>query len=474
MSDIVLSRVICGPNATEEEKLLKQASIQTRPASLKQYKRSCIKNEDYPAMVYTGQPDDTVKGILCEGLNENDIKALDAFEGDDYLRSPVKVVVDDDLIIDTDAYIYVGDNTLLTFTEWSLTEFVSTGKEGQCTSNSKVYSDTDSDQGTHSSDFHVVPSTAEYEQEDINEKLVIPEDNIKQIEWHPALVLTGQAISKLFSPIFKVLFAPQAQRTFVKSFVVIVLVAWVLLTSFTAYVTFYQRYIPKNAHVEPIYFQYEKDIQPQGYVQFIQSNKHVPLRSDQAYDVSVQLYVPTSDINFNLGNFMIQVELLSQNGSVLAKSSRPTILRYQSNTQRIIHVFSKAIPLLFGWTEESQYINVNLIEGFIEKKNKPMTHARVTLSTHQLQLYEAHLSVVADFRGLRYYMYHKRITTAFVFMILFTVIELICASIAWRSFGKNLWDKLHDVFNAEEEQEHVSVNTSPSTHTNEDEYLTEE
>jgi hypothetical protein len=59
-------------------------------------------------------------------------------------------------------------------------------------------------------------------------------------------------------------------------------------------------------------------------------------------------------------------------------------------------------------------------------------------------------------------------------MILFTVIELICASIAWRSFGKNLWDKLHDVFNAEEEQEHVSVNTSPSTHTNEDEYLTEE
>jgi hypothetical protein len=49
----------------------------------------------------------------------------------DYLRSPVKVVVDDGLIIDTDAYIYVGDNTLLTFTEWSLTEFVSTGKEGQ-------------------------------------------------------------------------------------------------------------------------------------------------------------------------------------------------------------------------------------------------------------------------------------------------------------------------------------------------------
>jgi hypothetical protein len=29
---------------------------------------------------------------------------------------------------------------------------------------------------------------------------------------------------------------------------------------------------------------------------------------------------------------------------------------------------AKAIPLLIGWTEESQHINVNLLEGFIEKK----------------------------------------------------------------------------------------------------------
>lgn len=30
-----------------------------------------------------------------------------------------------------------------------------------------------------------------------------------------------------------------------------------------------------------------------------------------------------------------------------------------------------------------------------------MTHAKVALSTPKLQLYDAHLSVVADFRGLR-------------------------------------------------------------------------
>lgn len=78
--------------------------------------------------------------------------------------------------------------------------------------------------------------------------------------------------------------------------------------------------------------------------------------------------MPTSDINFDLGNFMVHVELLTQNGTSLVKSSRPAILRYQSTTQRILHVFAKALPLLFGWTEESQEINVVLIENYIDKK----------------------------------------------------------------------------------------------------------
>lgn len=86
--------------------------------------------------------------------------------------------------------------------------------------------------------------------------------------------MIGQVLNRLFSPVLKIIFAPQAQKTFVKSFVLIVLVAWVLLTSFTAYITFYQRYIPKNAHVEPVYFQYDSP-KPQGYVHFLPSKQAV-------------------------------------------------------------------------------------------------------------------------------------------------------------------------------------------------------
>lgn len=65
---------------------------------------------------------------------------------------------------------------------------------------------------------------------------------------------------------------------------------------------------------------------------------------------------------------MVHVELLTQNGTILTQSSRPAILRYQSNTQRVLHVLAKAIPLLVGWTEESQNIDVMLLENQIDKK----------------------------------------------------------------------------------------------------------
>lgn len=111
----------------------------------------------------------------------------------------------------------------------------------------------------------------------------------------------------------------------VKSFIIVIVVAWILLTSFTAYLTFYQRYIPKNAHVEPIYFQYgHLEQQPEGRLEFTGPDPYsTMLRHEQAYDVSIHLHVPTSDINFNLGNFMVTVELETKNGTVLAQSSRP-------------------------------------------------------------------------------------------------------------------------------------------------------
>lgn len=64
-------------------------------------------------------------------------------------------------------------------------------------------------------------------------------------------------------------------------------------------------------------------------------------------------------------------------------------------------------------------------------------------------------------------------------MGLFTVIELIFASIAWRVFGQNLWEKLNQVLSAEEppasETEEVADRSVSQYNTDDDDdYLTED
>lgn len=64
-------------------------------------------------------------------------------------------------------------------------------------------------------------------------------------------------------------------------------------------------------------------------------------------------------------------------------------------------------------------------------------------------------------------------------MGLFTVIELIFASIAWRVFGQNLWEKLNQVLSAEEppasEAEEVADRPVSQYNTDDDDdYLTED
>ncbi|KAI8996871.1 putative adipose-regulatory protein-domain-containing protein [Pilobolus umbonatus] len=367
---------------------------------------------------------------------------------------------------------------------------------------SRHYSDTDefSDTGISRTTFQVVPDGdhEEYDEadsiqedhellpnEDTMGKQPTEEEEAAPVQWHPAIVMIVNTMKKVLSPIIEMVFAPETQRTLVKSLIVIIVIAWVLLTSFTAYLTFYQRYIPKTTHIEPIYFQYANSEYPEALIPLSGPDPYMPLRSDQAYAVSVSLHVPTSDINFDLGNFMVKVELQTEDNAILAQSSRPAILRYQSVTQRVINVLAKAAPLLIGWTEESQVIKVSLMESYIDRKSKPVTHARVTLSSQRLQVYDATLNVVADFHGLRYYMYHRKFITATVFILLFTVIEIMFAIVAWRVFGQSLWLKINGSFPTEDEstnsqvEEDVNVagnrlNEDNTYHSDDDEYISED
>lgn len=46
------------------------------------HKRYALKDRPYPGIVATGNDQDSVRGIVCEGLSPADVKRLDLYEGD--------------------------------------------------------------------------------------------------------------------------------------------------------------------------------------------------------------------------------------------------------------------------------------------------------------------------------------------------------------------------------------------------------
>lgn len=87
------------------------------------------------------------------------------------------------------------------------------------------------------------------------------EQEPEPFEWPPAVLVVAKAVKKLVTPILRVLFAPKAQRTLIKSTAMVIVLLMILTTSIGAYLTFYRQYVPQTAHIEPIFFQYDQQVE---------------------------------------------------------------------------------------------------------------------------------------------------------------------------------------------------------------------
>ncbi|KAF9971381.1 hypothetical protein BGZ73_005710 [Actinomortierella ambigua] len=227
-------------------------------------------------------------------------------------------------------------------------------------------------------------------------------------------------------------------RKLIKAFLAFLALLMLIGFAVAAYVSFYWFYIPQRGHVAPVYLNYERPSMtewnpPSAVVDFTQGRKNIQvLRSDQAYDISVRLHVPTSERNVALGNFMVSVTLLREDGEVIANSSRPSILTYQSHPLRLMKTAWKAVPLVLDWSKEDQLLNVPLIEHYVEKASNPVARAIVSVSAHELHIYSTSIHIDAHFSGLRYFMYYYKVPTALAFISVFIFWEIVFSVVTWQ------------------------------------------
>ncbi|CAG8539405.1 2759_t:CDS:2 [Paraglomus occultum] len=255
-----------------------------------------------------------------------------------------------------------------------------------------------------------------------------------------------QIISFFFSPITSLiepyvtkisdaLTSEKTQRVAVKSIFVGFSITLLLLFAFIAYIAFYWTFVPEISHEYEVFLNYS-DGHPKDVVNMTRYYSEPKFLTDQQlYDVSVLLHVPFSQKNKDLGNFMIHVELKSRlaNDETVRVADKPCILTYQSPLLQVFSTVWRLFPLLMGYSKEDQTLVVKMIDNVIEDSKRPISHALVGISNPLLETYKVLIRFDAHFSGLRYFMYYHPVSTAFSFILIFLVVELIFSVFAWRS-----------------------------------------
>ena len=130
----------------------------------------------------------------------------------------------------------------------------------------------------------------------------------------------------------------------------------------------------------------------------------------QQYTLTLSLEMPESDNNKNLGMFMSCVQLLSTEKIPVRNACRSSMLKYRSEIIRKLELFFAWPIILTGYSDEKQWIHIQLLDDFLDDPIVPATSIDFQLMSRYAEVYSATFQIQAKFSGLRYLMYFYPIT----------------------------------------------------------------
>lgn len=180
------------------------------------------------------------------------------------------------------------------------------------------------------------------------------------------------------------------------------------------------------------------------------------LMPQQAYDITVQIDMPRSPPNLKMGNFMVDLVMLSPTydkpvarpsptdpfdirswipaEAILFSARRPAILTYQSDVVRIGKQIASLPSYLLGWRQETERIELHMAEGISFQKSWASMPTKLYLDLqsrgHDIQIYAVNLILRARFTGMRWLMYNHRILSFIIFTSAFWAAEMLFALLA--------------------------------------------
>ena len=139
------------------------------------------------------------------------------------------------------------------------------------------------------------------------------------------------------------------------------------------------------------------------------------LRSDFEYTVDISFELSKSSRNFDIGKFMAHLSLFDNLGDLVAKSSRPVVMPYQSPVSLTLDSIVKYPLRLLGFCgiNEVTTVHVPMMTEYREPVAGFTDSIEITLSSSKADIGTVEVTIMPVLRGLVYFMWYFPTSTAF-------------------------------------------------------------
>ncbi|XP_010868948.1 seipin isoform X2 [Esox lucius] len=215
----------------------------------------------------------------------------------------------------------------------------------------------------------------------------------------------------------------RARRTLLQAailFCVLVLLVWVAIF---LYGSFYYSYMPTVSFSTPVHYHYSSDCDvsesvlcsfPVANISLLKNGKDQVMIYGQPYRISLELEMPESPVNEQLGMFMIKMTCYTKGGQTVATVARSAMLHYRSGLLQTLNTLLFSPLLLTGMTEQKQLVEVELFSDYKANSYQPTVGAVIEIQSRRVQIYSAQLRIHAFFTGIRYVLYNFPVTSAVI------------------------------------------------------------
>ncbi|XP_042295152.1 seipin [Sceloporus undulatus] len=214
----------------------------------------------------------------------------------------------------------------------------------------------------------------------------------------------------------------RVRRTVLQTAILLCVLLLLLWISIFLYGSFYYSYMPTVSYVSPVHYQFRTDCGlsgpelcsfPIANISFIKDSRDQQvLMYGQPYRISLEMELPESPVNQDLGMFMVVISCYTKGGRIISSSARSAMLHYRSSLLQILDTLAFASLFLAGFTEQKQMLEVELFSDYKEDSYNPTVGAVIEIQTTKIQIYGAQLRIHAHFTGLRYLLYNFPMTSA--------------------------------------------------------------